>query len=93
MVTHIVMMKFKDKTDATEVKARLATLPAQIEQIKTYDIGIDELDTARSYHLVLYSQFDSYETMDVYQNHPAHQAVLKYIGTVVDKVHVVDYTA
>lgn len=92
MVTHIVMMKFKDKADATEVKARLDALPEQIEQIKTYEVGIDELDTDRSYHLVLYSQFDSYETMDVYQNHPAHQAVLKYIGTVVDKVHVVDYT-
>ncbi|MEO1288599.1 MAG: Dabb family protein, partial [Chloroflexota bacterium] len=65
MITHLVMMKFKDKAHAEDVKASLSTLPAQIEQIKTYEIGIDELDTARSFHLSLYSQFDSYETLKI----------------------------
>ncbi|MEL6524588.1 MAG: Dabb family protein [Chloroflexota bacterium] len=92
MVTHIIFMKFKDKAHAEEVKARLSALPAQIEQIKTYEIGIDELDTARSFHLSLYSQFDSYETLKIYSEHPAHVEVLDYIKTVVETVHAVDYT-
>lgn len=92
MITHIVFLKLKQKSDAAEVKKRLSALPAQIPEIQTYDIGIDEIDSPRSFHMALYSQFESYDTLKIYSEHPAHQAVLAYIREVADTVHAVDYT-
>lgn len=92
MIAHIVVFKFKDKASAIEVKKRLETLPAQIPQIKKYELGIDEVDSARSYHLALYSQFEGYETLGIYQLHPAHQEALAYIREVSEAIHTVDYT-
>lgn len=92
MITHIVFLKLKDKANAEEVKARLDALPAQIDVIKTYVVGIDEMDTARSFHLSLYSQFDSYDALKVYNEHPAHVEVLGFIRENAEIVHAVDYT-
>ncbi len=93
MITHIVFLKLKDKTIADEIKARLDALPAQIPEIKTYEIGIDELDTARSFHMSLYSQFESYDTLKIYNEHPAHVEVLGFIREQAEVVHAVDYTS
>lgn len=92
MITHIVFLKLKDKANAEEIKARLDALPAQIPEIKTYEVGIDEMDTARSFHLSLYSQFDSYDALKVYNEHPAHVEVLGFIRENAEIVHAVDYT-
>jgi hypothetical protein len=92
MIAHIVVFKCKDKANAGEIKKRLETLPAQIPQIIKYELGIDELDSARSFQLALYSHFESYETMAIYQEHPAHQALLPFIREVSEAIHSVDYT-
>jgi hypothetical protein len=92
MIVHIVMMKLKNKADAAEVKRRLETLPAVIPEIKAYEIGINELESERAFHISLYSQFESYEALAVYGANPEHQKVLAYIGEVVAAVHSVDYT-
>ena len=93
MVTHIVFLKLKDKARASEIKARLDALPPQIPQIKTYEVGIDELDTARSFHISLYSQFESYDALKIYNEHPAHVEVLGFIREHAEVVHAVDYTS
>lgn len=92
MITHIVFLKLKDKANAEAVKARLDAFPAQIAEIKTYEVGIDEIDTARSFHLSLYSQFDSYDTLKIYNEHPAHIEVLGFIRENAEVVYAVDYT-
>jgi hypothetical protein len=92
MIAHIVFFKCKDQANAAEIKTRLETLPAQIPQIIKYELGLDELKSARSFHLALYSQFESYETLAIYQEHPAHQAFLPFIREVSEVLHSVDYT-
>lgn len=92
MIAHIVVFKFKDKANALEVKKRLEVLPPIIPQIRHYELGLDELDSARSYHLSLYSHFESYETLGLYQVHPAHQEALAFIREVSEAIHSVDYT-
>lgn len=92
MITHIVFLKLKDKSIAGEIKARLDALPEQIAEIKTYEVGIDELETARSFHMSLYSQFESYDTLKIYNEHPVHVEVLGFIREHAEIVHAVDYT-
>jgi hypothetical protein len=92
MIAHIVFFKCKDKADAAEIKKRLETLPPIIPQIIQYELGLNELESARAFHLALYSQFESYETLAIYQEHPAHQALLPFIREVSEVIHSVDYT-
>lgn len=94
MIVHIVMIKLKEdrKADAAKVKKILDSLPAKIEEIKAYEVGINEIESARAYDISLYSQFESYDTLKAYNGHPDHQEALKFIGEVADKVAAVDYT-
>lgn len=92
MIAHIVVLKLKDKSATGEIKAALDSLPAKIEQIKKYEVGIDEMDSSRSFHLSLYSQFESFDALEIYSKHPDHLDVLGLIGKHAEIVHVVDYT-
>ena len=93
MLTHIVLFKFKaDVPDAViQVTEKLLTLPPQIPEIKTYDIGKNSIKSERNYDLALYSQFSNVEDLQTYQQHPEHLKVLDFITTVVESVAVVDY--
>ena len=92
MIAHVIFLKLKDKSAAGEIKATLDALPAKIEQIKKYEVGIDEMDSPRSFHLSLYSQFESYEALKIYNEHPAHVEALAVIKQYAETVHAVDYT-
>jgi hypothetical protein len=92
MIAHVVLIKFKDKANANEAKRRLDTLPAHIPQIKHFEVGIDELNSGRSYHLSIYSQFESFETLGIYMVHPVHNEVSAFVDEMSEVVHTVDYT-
>lgn len=92
MIAHIVFLKLKDKSAAGDIKTALETLPGKIEQIKKYEVGIDEIDSPRSFHMSLYSQFDSYDDLKIYNEHPDHVEIPGIIREHTETVHVVDYT-
>ncbi|MCA9891811.1 MAG: Dabb family protein [Anaerolineae bacterium] len=87
------MFRFKNRTQeqAEALKARLMTLPPVIDQIKSYEIGINIVESARAYDVVLISKFDDMESMQEYQVHPDHQAVLAYVREVTDSIVAADY--
>lgn len=93
MLKHIVMFKFKENPQETaeELKRRLMALPAQIEEIKHFEVGINTIESARAYDAVLISEFESIDTMKAYQVHPAHQEVLKFTSQVSESIVAVDY--
>ncbi|MCA9912642.1 MAG: Dabb family protein [Anaerolineae bacterium] len=94
MVVHIVMFRFKEgrKEEAPALRAALESLPGLIEEIEFYEVGINEVESARSFDMSLYSKFASYEAMQRYQAHAAHQAVLKQLLDASETIHAVDYT-
>lgn len=93
MLTHIVMFKFKENTPEVcqELKARLEALPAQIPQIRYYEVGINSIPSNRSYDMSLISRFDSVDDLGIYNQHPVHVKVVEYVRTIVEKSVVVDY--
>lgn len=93
MFVHVVMFKLKDRNQqqAEALKAKLDALPATIDLIKSFEVGINVVESARAYDVVLISKFDSLETMQAYQVHPDHQDVLTYVREVTDGIVAVDY--
>ena len=95
MITHVVMFKLHDTVDkkdvAQEIKMRLDSLPAKIDVIKTFEVGLNVLESARSYDMVLVSTFESLETLAVYSKHPDHVAHLDFIRNASASIMAVDY--
>lgn len=94
MLVHIVMFQFKEENKAenlARVKAMLEALPAQIDTLKSMDVGIDISHSERSFDLSLISVFDDQAGLDVYVPHPAHQEVVSIIKEVTLLSKVVDY--
>ena len=100
MIKHVVMWKLKDfaegadkKENAQKIKSKLEGLKDKIEEIKFIEIGININDSADSYDVVLYSEFDSIEDLKIYQSHPEHVMVGDFISKVRLERKVVDYKA
>jgi hypothetical protein len=93
------MWKFKaeaeGKTKAENcryIKERLEALPPIIPQLKKIEVGINFNPSAMAYDMALYSEFDSPEDLEIYQNHPDHKKVSEYVAKVREERAVVDYT-
>lgn len=94
MVVHIVMLKFKDenkKENLERIKQMLESLVEKIEPLLSMEVGIDFMQSERSFDLVLISTFKDKEGLSVYATHPEHINVINVIkqATVISKV--VDY--
>ncbi len=95
MLKHIVMFKFpqRDPQTAQTLKDKLMALPAQIDDIRHYEVGINIIEAGSAYDVVLISHFDSLAAMQRYQVHPAHVEVVDYIKQVSSDIVKVDYEA
>lgn len=96
MVKHIVTFKFKGtsgerKEVAEKFAAALRALPAQIEELKSIEVGINE-NPAESWDLVLTATAASLEDVAKYSAHPAHVAAVKIIAPFKEDRACVDYS-
>ena len=94
MFVHIVMFEFKEENkqeNLQRVKGMLEALPAEIETLRSMEVGIDISRSDRSFDMVLVSHFDDQAGLDVYAPHSAHQEVVRVIKEVTILSKVVDY--
>jgi len=98
MLKHIVMWQFRDeaegKTKAENcrfIKQKLEALPAVIPFIRKLEVGINEYATPMSSDMVLITEFDSKDDLDLYAVHPDHVKVSEYVSKVRVSRSVVDY--
>ena len=93
MITHIVMIKFKPEhlDDIPAVRDKLMGLPAQIDVIRHYEVGLDVMRTERAWDLVIYSKFDSLNTLAIYDQHPAHREAVAFLRPFRSHIASVDY--
>ncbi|MCL1792520.1 MAG: Dabb family protein [Oscillospiraceae bacterium] len=97
MVKHIVMWKFKDfaegknkKENIEYIKFRLENLAGIIKEIKFIEVG-ENINSDLNYDAILYSEFESSEDLEFYQNHPEHKKISEYVGKVREGRVVGDY--
>ena len=91
MITHVVLMKFADKSNLAEARTRLEELPAGIPQIKTLTVGLDVIGSEVSYDLCLTTTHDSIDDLKGYQSHPVHVEFGGWLRPLLDSRVVVDY--
>ncbi len=95
MIKHIVMFKLKPEAPANtanKIKALLDALPAQISEILSFEVGINEKQSDRACDLVLVSEFESFESLTAYAMHPKHVDILPFIRENCSETKVVDYS-
>lgn len=78
MVKHIVTFKLtgtgaERRQVAENFKAALEALPAQIDVLRSIEVGINE-NPAESWDVVLTAVVDTMAGVEVYAKHPAHVA-------------------
>ncbi|GAG40558.1 unnamed protein product [marine sediment metagenome] len=98
MVKHIVMWNLKESAEGRskdeniqEMKARLEGLKDKIGEIKFLEVGINFNETGDAFDMVLYTEFENREALDIYQNHPEHIRVRDFVRGVRLARKVVDY--
>lgn len=93
MITHIVFFKLKDRSEENIQRTRevLASMEGKIPQLRSLEVGVDVVRSERSYDLALVAKFDSMEDLQIYNDHPVHQEVIRYIAEVKDVSVAVDY--
>jgi len=98
MVRHVVMIKLKEIPAAFErqnainqIKAGLDALPNKIEEIKSYEVGVNINPNPLAYEIVLISEFENFNDLNIYREHPEHVKVLELIDKYKDNSVFNDY--
>ncbi len=92
MLKHIVTWKMKEENKAENmagIKSRLEALVGVIDEIKSLQVGINE--NGGEYDIVLITEFESKKDLEIYDQHPAHQEVRKFVRSVVESRIAVDF--
>lgn len=91
MITHIVMFKFAEEGALEKVKELLEALPEKIPVLRHLEVGVNVVDSPRSWDAVLVTRFDSLDDLRAYQEHPDHVEAAAYIRSVLETSASVDY--
>ncbi|MDR2937503.1 MAG: Dabb family protein [Prevotellaceae bacterium] len=90
MVKHIVIWKLKEAaagsdkaSNAQLAKEKLEALNGKIPGLLKLEVGIDFMHGETSGDVVLYSELESKEALNVYIEHPLHKEAGKFIREVV----------
>ena len=86
MIKHIVMWTLKDEFNgqrkdeiAKSIKSQLLDLRNKIPQIKYIEVGINEINPDQNYDVVLVSEFESFDDLEIYSKHPDHMKVVEFL--------------
>ncbi|MDP2683096.1 MAG: Dabb family protein [Deltaproteobacteria bacterium] len=98
MIKHIVMFRLKDSAEghskaenARKLKILLEALKEKIPVVKCLEVGINVGKSASASDIVLYSEFDDMQMLEVYREHPEHKKAVDFITKVCSEKRVVDY--
>ena len=94
MLIHIVCWKYKpetDEADREDHRNRLRSLVEVIPEIVTFDVGADMLHLDRSFDTGLVATFADRKALDVYTDHPDHQAVAALGSQLAERAISVDF--
>ena len=94
MINHTVLFKIKDEATSSQVSSMISALNAlegKIDEIKEIHVKENFSDRAKGFSVVLYSKFESEETLNKYQVHPAHVEVVKnHVKPILEDILVAD---
>ena len=94
MLQHFITIKYVADTPAEhrdEFCRRMLALKQSIAEIEQIEIGVDIVGEARSWSLLIKLVVADVDALVRYQQHPDHQAVIKFNAPYVAYVGVIDF--
>ncbi len=99
MIKHIVFFCLAEEAEgkskaenAVFIKTELENLKNLIPQIVSIEVGINVPNAPKTdFDIALYSEFNSFEELDAYQEHPEHKRVASFITKIRTARAAVDY--
>lgn len=98
MIKHIVMWSMKDQAEggtaednARKMKTMLERLAGKIPGLVHIEVALDVFQTSMPCQVVLYSELDSRNALQEYQQHPEHLRCVEFVKKVVAERNVLDY--
>ncbi|WP_213768632.1 Dabb family protein [Caballeronia sp. dw_19] len=97
MIKHIVMWDVRGDTPqqkqemALFVKSRFEGLSGKIPGMNRLEVGMDVSKVDYACDVVLYTEFESRESLEAYATHPEHVRVKQELGDCRIARHQVDY--
>ena len=98
MIRHIIMFKFtevKNDSERLENTERMnlafSPLPNKINAIKSYELVNNMKKTEFSYDLAIISEYNTWEDLKTYLNHPEHQKAISLCKDIKKEKAVIDY--
>ena len=95
MVTHIVLIKFREEPGREEnirkAKELIDGLTTKVPSLRSMETGVNFSPEERAMDLSLIARFDDRKGLEEYAVHPDHLEVIDYIKSVAEYSKVVDY--
>lgn len=97
MIKHIVMWKVSGNTPehkmetALFVKNRFESLIGRVPGLEKLEVGLDISGVDYACDVVLYTEFDSIQSLNAYASHPEHLRVKEELGDCRTARYQVDY--
>lgn len=98
MLKHIVMWKLKDHAEgadraanAIEMKRRLDGCATIVPGILKFEVVIAQPGLEATYDVILYAEFSDKAALEAYARHPAHHALIPFIGSIREGRQCMDY--
>jgi hypothetical protein len=98
MIRHVVMWVFLEESggrtredNVLRAFELLRALPEAIPVIRRFDVVTDQLGGEKQAHLLLDADFDSWDDLETYQQHPAHLEVVAFFRAVETTRWAVDH--
>lgn len=97
MIRHVVTWKLAAEDagaraeQAAEVARRLNALHGVVPQLRSISAGANTAYPDTNWDVTLVADFDSVAALEEYQVHPAHEAVVAYVRSVVASRAAVDF--
>jgi len=93
MVRHIVFFKLADSSEANKqlVKDRIMSMQGKMDFVKHLEAGINFSTEERAFDVLLMSDFETKEDLQMYATHPVHVEVVNFIKSLNAVSKVIDY--
>jgi len=98
MIKHIVIWQLKEHAEGADKASNAVRMKELLDACAGIVPGLRKLEVALAqpgldctYDVVLYSEFDSREALDAYQNHPQHVALKPFVAAVRSARQCMDY--
>jgi hypothetical protein len=79
VITHTVMWRFADPSEAVQAKQQLDQMPPLVPPLRSLHVGVNASASPDAYHLVLTSTHDSWEELRAYARHPEHVRLSAFV--------------